>query len=101
MKKFALVLAASLSFSALLPAQTNPNLETGFKPYGSYDISNVDSVNLMNLDIVARIAILSYPQRGAIPPQVFSLRYNGKSFTVKEICGLPGCTSHWVPGQHM
>jgi RHS repeat-associated protein len=28
-------------------AQTQPNLENGFKPYGSHDGSNLDSVNLM------------------------------------------------------
>ena len=29
-------------------AQTQPNLENGFKPYGSHDGSNLDTVTLTN-----------------------------------------------------
>ena len=42
-----LLLAATCSFSALAFAQTNPNLENGFKRYGSHDGSNLDTVSLM------------------------------------------------------
>ena len=37
------ILAASMSL-----AQSQPNLENGFKHWGSYDFHNIDTVNTMN-----------------------------------------------------
>ena len=35
-------------FSNLIVAQAAPNLENGWKPYGSYEGSHLDTVNVMN-----------------------------------------------------
>src|SRR5579884_1518180 len=53
-------LAGSSMFS-----QTQPNLETGYKPYGSHDATGIDSINLSNGDLMVHIALpFNYPQRG-------------------------------------
>jgi len=58
---FAIVFA----FSNLLSAQTAPNLENGFKPYGSYDGSSIDTVNLQNGNLMLHLpAYPEEPQRG-------------------------------------
>jgi hypothetical protein len=40
-------------FSNLLLAQAAPNLENGWKPYDSYDGSHLDTVNVMNGNLMA------------------------------------------------
>jgi hypothetical protein len=48
--------------------------DQGFRPFGSYNLSEIDSVNLSNGRLLVDIPILSYPQRGALT-LTFSLRY--------------------------
>ena len=49
-----------------LHAQTAPNFENGWKPYGSYDGSRLDTVNLMNGNLMLHAPLLpGIPQRGA------------------------------------
>jgi YD repeat-containing protein len=66
--KFARLLqlfAIVFTFSNLLSAQTAPNLENGFKPYGSYDGSHLDTVSLLNGNLMLHAPLLpNYPQRG-------------------------------------
>lgn len=52
-------------------SQTNPNLEDGYKPYGTYQDSNIDSINTMNGNLILHIPMpFTYPQRGgALEPQ--------------------------------
>src|SRR5258708_21694490 len=48
-------------------AQTAPNFENGFKPWGSYDGSRLDTVNLMNGNVMLHAPLIpSIPQRGAL-----------------------------------
>jgi YD repeat-containing protein len=67
-----LSLLAFLSFFVLLCqvsgfAQTAPDLENGFKPYGSYDGSKLDTVNLMNGNLMLHAPLVPVsPQRGSI-----------------------------------
>jgi RHS repeat-associated protein len=54
-----------VSCSGILSAQTEPNLENGFKPYGSYHGSDVDTVSIMNGNVTLHIPFpAEYPQRG-------------------------------------
>jgi RHS repeat-associated protein len=54
-------------FSNLLLAQTAPNLENGWKPYGSYDGTRLDTVNLMNGNLMLHAPVIpDLPQRGAL-----------------------------------
>src|SRR5258708_29337388 len=64
---FAIILAGIPSL--LLLAQSPPNLENGFKPYGSYDGGRIDTVNLMNGNLILHIrAPFHYGQRGTLDP---------------------------------
>jgi hypothetical protein len=48
-----------------LRAQTAPNFENGWKPYGSYDGSHLDTVNLMNGNLMLHAPLLpDLAQRG-------------------------------------
>ncbi len=64
-----------------LTAQT-PNLEQGFKPYGSYHGGDIDSVNLSNGNVTMHAPLVSYPQRGGKLGLSFSLVYNNKGWYV-------------------
>src|SRR5690349_8063542 len=80
--RLAVVVAIILGSAAWLHAQTAPNLENGFKNYGSYDGSHLDTVNLMNGNLMLHAPLLpGYPQRGK-----FSLRdilsFNAKTWQV-------------------
>jgi RHS repeat-associated protein len=51
----------------LLHAQTTPNLENGWKPFGSYDGTHLDTVNLMNGNVIVHGPLTpDAPQRGSI-----------------------------------
>src|SRR5262245_20166285 len=72
-----------ISLSSLTLAQTNPNLDTGLKPYGSYDGGNIDSVDLANGNLHIRAPIFSYPQGGGMPAN-FVIAYNNKGYKVDQ-----------------
>ena len=56
-----------LSTSLSLAGQTVPNFENGWKPYGSYDGSHLDSVNLMNGNLMLHAPLFpGIPQRGSL-----------------------------------
>src|SRR2546423_196883 len=53
-------------------AQVSPDLENGFKHWGSYEGSNVDSVNNLNGNPMLHGSLLpNYPQRGGLAMQEF------------------------------
>src|SRR5579884_528996 len=59
----------SLLFAAFhsMAGQTSPNLENGWKPYGSYDSSHLDTVNLMNGNLMLHAPVIpDIPQRGEL-----------------------------------
>src|ERR1700686_1126053 len=61
------VLAIILAGSISVVAQTAPNFENGFKPWGSYDGSHLDTVNLMNGNVMLHAPVVpNIPQRGAL-----------------------------------
>jgi RHS repeat-associated protein len=62
--------------------QMQPNLENGFKRYGSYDGSHLDTVNLQNGNLMLHAPLLpDYAQRGKIGLQDL-LVFNSKSWQV-------------------
>lgn len=77
-------------------AQTNPNLEQGFKPYGSYDVAKLDSVNLLNGNLTVTIPLINYPQRGSLHHNIAAV-YNNKAWSVFEHCNnlTQVCSSKW------
>ncbi|PYP91962.1 MAG: hypothetical protein DMG65_05850, partial [Candidatus Angelobacter sp. Gp1-AA117] len=52
-------------------AQTQPGLDNGFKPYGSYDGSNLDSISLMDGNFLLHAPVeTDVPQRGNLSYQL-------------------------------
>jgi len=51
----------SFVFCSVASAQTNPNLEIGFKPFGAYDDTSFDSVNVDNGNLELHIPLFDYP----------------------------------------
>jgi RHS repeat-associated protein len=76
-------------------AQTNPNLELGIKAYGSYDGFAIDTVDLMNRNLMIKIPTVSYPQRGSLTAKEHFI-YNSKQWRVSEQCSPGSCTSRWL-----
>ncbi|HEY3767969.1 MAG TPA: hypothetical protein VGN44_04780 [Candidatus Angelobacter sp.] len=67
LSRLALVLAIICVFSGFIRAQSAPNFENGWKPYGSYDGSHLDTVNLMNGNLMLHAPLLpGIPQRGSL-----------------------------------
>ena len=67
----------------LATAQTQPNLENGFKHYGSYDFHGVDTVNTMNGNLMLHTSLLpDYPQRGKLAPH-YNLYVTSKTWQVR------------------
>src|SRR5713101_5169669 len=59
--------------------------DKGFRPFGSYQLSDIDSVNLTNGNLVLHIPIVSYPQRGDVPPLSLSVRFNNPRWLEKFV----------------
>src|SRR5437764_11290321 len=67
--RFVLFASLILAATTVAVAQTQPNLENGFKHYGSYDFHGVDTVNTMNGNLMLHAPqVPDYPQRGKLAP---------------------------------
>ncbi|HET6843007.1 MAG TPA: RHS repeat-associated core domain-containing protein [Candidatus Angelobacter sp.] len=61
-----------LSANTVVVAQMGPNLENGFKSWGSYHGSSIDTTNTENGNWMLHVPLLpSVPQRGAVTPDYF------------------------------
>lgn len=94
-------LAATLAFSLLLPcallAQHETALQTGQIPFQSYDVNDIDSINLQNGNLSIRVPLLNYPQVGGILKVAFGLSYESKQDYAARVCP-PGGTCDYVWG---
>lgn len=85
--------------ATLVCGQTEPNLETGFKPYGSYHGSDTDSVSLMSGNLTIHIPMgPSYPQRGGRLDKKDFLVANSKTFSIQTTVNNNGTFNYWTPG---
>lgn len=76
-------------------AQNDPNFETGFKPFGSYNGGNIDHVNLVNGALNVDIPLMSYPQQGGRLKLSFTLHYDNLGDYSNEVTGItPGGTHY-------
>ncbi len=91
----ALSLLAFISFTLSAHAQTQPNLLNGMPPLGSYEGSNVDTVNLVNGNLILHIPLpFDYPQRGNLGIKYYFV-INSKTW---EAQGDPNTmTGQWWP----
>jgi YD repeat-containing protein len=77
----AVIVVNSIAFGQTL---TSPNLETGFKPYGSYDSVPFESINLMNGNPMLHISYpQDYVQRGGKVVNNEFLMMQGKSWATQ------------------
>jgi YD repeat-containing protein len=83
-----LLLAIMFAASMSVFGQTQPNLENGYKAYGSYDGSNIDTINTMNGNLMLHLPMpFSYPQRGGKMNLLNLLTISSKNWWVQ--CSLP------------
>jgi RHS repeat-associated protein len=90
------LLTTVLVFAAVAASsQTNPNLEQGFKPFGTYDEGSFDSVSMTNHNLIVQIPLFDYPQRGALHTPL-KLLINNKNYIVKVNCtNSNNCVTFW------
>jgi len=82
------------AFCNLLLAQTAPNLENGWKPFGSYDGTHLDTVNVMNGNLMIHAPLIpDAPQRGSL--KVSNTLY-ASSKDWQAICSGTSCS--WQKG---
>jgi hypothetical protein len=94
--RLAVVIVMVLWGAAWLRAQTSPNLENGWKPYGSYDGSRLDTVNLMNGNLMLHAPIIpDAPQRGSLK---VSYALYGTSKDWQTVCFWNQTTQLWQCG---
>src|SRR5258708_3542981 len=94
MMSLLLALLLGLMLGPGLCAQQQPNVDKGVKMYGSYDGSEIDTVNLQNGNLMLHIAPpLSYPQRGKLDSHML-LSITSKNWTV----GSDGTSQFWHLG---
>jgi hypothetical protein len=67
-------------------AQNDPNFETGFKPFGSYDGGNIDHINMTNGGLNVDIPLISYPQKGTLKLS-YTLHYENLGDYSNEVQG--------------
>jgi hypothetical protein len=93
--KLVTLFAIIFGVNNLLHAQTAPSLENGWKPYGSYDGSHLDTVNLMNGSLMLHAPLIpGAPQRGSLQT---SINLYVSSNDWQRSCQPPaGCK--WVKG---
>jgi YD repeat-containing protein len=94
--RLAVVIVMVLGGAAWLRAQTSPNLENGWKPYGSYEGSRLDTVNLMNGNLMLHAPIIpDAPQRGSLK---VSYALYGTSKDWQTVCFWNQTTQLWQCG---
>ncbi|WP_353066434.1 RHS repeat-associated core domain-containing protein [Tunturibacter psychrotolerans] len=79
MKSLCIAFACLFSVTTFATAQF-PQLP-GLVPYQSYDESNFDTVDLVGGGVQLHIPIISYPQKGTLPPLGLQLVYNPPVWT--------------------
>ena len=80
MKNTWFLAAFMLLIPGLLRAQ-GITQQDGITPYQSYDESSFDTVDLQGGAVQLHIPIISYPQKGKLPPLTLELIYNQPHWT--------------------
>ena len=76
----ALLVACLFWATWTLPAQGQADFEKGYQSYQSYHGTDFDTINLANGNLVLNIPLLSYEQRGGLPPVTIAIRSNSTTF---------------------
>src|ERR1700676_141824 len=82
-------------------AQTDPIYEQGFKPFGSFQGGDIDTINIMNRELSLHIPIASYPQRGGkLHLSYYIAHFNGfvNTWIIRPTCpNGTGCYTYLYP----
>src|SRR5258708_5472560 len=96
-KMLVVILALILAGSLTAGAQTAPNLENGFKPFGSYDGTHFDTINVMNGNLMVHIPLYpEAPQRGGKLDMKYLLYLTSKNWI--EGCSPSPCKWQLLAG---
>jgi len=95
-QRLVLSLLTVLVLALVAHAQTDPALETGLKPFGSFHGGDIDSVNTTNGKLELQIPLISFPQRGGRLHVNYYIIYSSPS--IKAICFQGDCTYSQVGG---
>jgi len=89
----AIALIAVLMMASVF-ARAQADFEKGYQAFQSYHGSDFDTVNLANGNLVLNIPLLSYEQRGDVPPVTISIRSNSTTFqSTPPLTGGPADTN--------
>jgi RHS repeat-associated protein len=75
-----LAVAVCIVVFVSVAAWAQADFEKGYQSYQSYHGTDFDTVNLANGNLVLNIPLLSYEQRGGLPPVVIAIRSNSTTF---------------------
>jgi RHS repeat-associated protein len=99
--RFLAIFAVLTCFFSASPLHAQSgDIATGLTPYQSFHGGDIDSINLSNGNLMLRIPLASYPQRGAMKLS-FSLVANTASTHTMQLCSpVPpkNCTTFWSDG---
>ena len=89
-KSLTIIVVMSLLIAGAKPsyAQSGVDLLSGFRPFGTYQQGDIDSIDLSNGKPIIEIPLISYPQRGGKLQETFVIRYHN---TGQILGGQPGC----------
>lgn len=100
MRKSILILLLSVFLVGYALSQSGPNLETGFKPYGSYAGTGMDTVDLMNGNVTFQIPFpAEYPERGTVLQEKMVQILHAKGWQV--VPNSTSTTSNWKPKREL
>jgi YD repeat-containing protein len=94
------LLAISSQFSNVANAQLAPDVAAGLVPYQSYQSGDFDSINLSNGNVIIRIPVVNYPQRGQALKLSFTFEASIKAASTQQECFSGGvCKPVWYFNQ--
>jgi RHS repeat-associated protein len=89
--RWILVLVVLFSMNSFLLSQSAPNIENGFKAFGSYHGGELDTVNLQTGNLIFHVPVFSYPQRGGKLSVNYLVQGSSKNWQVGT----------WTDSQHI
>jgi len=94
------VFVCVLLVSTVCSSQTSPDIENGFKSYGSYEGGKIDTVNVLNGNLMLTIPLpFAFPQRGALQRD-YKVYLTSKNWTVQCVSSTQssnGLDCQWTP----
>jgi len=90
-----LIGTVSLFMSLPSVAQDSFDMQRGLTPYGSFKGGDLDSVNMVNGNLIAHIPILSFPQRGKSLRLNYNIYYNDKQYYLNYTMNGLVVTGSW------